>query len=75
MNKINNDCEFTPEELEALRVSGIQIQINDRKKELRQYDYIGVKIAMGVATKEEYAQQIAYTEELRKQINELEEQV
>lgn len=47
-------------------------QINSLKEELLKYDYIGVKIAMGVATKKEYAEQIAYTEKLREQIRELE---
>ena len=42
------------------------------KRELTQYDYIGTKIAMGVATKEEYAEQIAYTETIREQIRQLE---
>lgn len=54
---------------------GIQAQINEKKQELQSYDYIGVKIAMGVATKEEYAVQIAYTEQLRQEINELESEV
>lgn len=66
---------FTAEELEALRVSGIQVQINERKVKLAGYDYIGVKIAMGVATREEYAEQIAETERLRAEINELEKQL
>ena len=47
-------------------------QINSLKEELLKYDYIGVKIAMGVATKKEYAEQIAYTETIREQIRELE---
>lgn len=47
-------------------------QINVLKRELEKYDYIGVKIAMGVATKKEYAEQIAYTETIREQIRELE---
>ena len=50
-------------------------QINALKRELEKYDYIGVKIAMGVATKEEYADEIAHTEELRKQIRQLEGEV
>lgn len=54
---------------------GIQAQINEKKQELQSYDYIGVKIAMGVATREEYADQIAYTEQLRREINELESEV
>ena len=47
-------------------------QINALKKDLEKYDYIGVKIAMGVATREEYAEQISYTETIREQIRELE---
>ena len=47
-------------------------QINSLKEELLKYDYIGVKIAMGVASREEYAEQIAYTETIREQIRELE---
>lgn len=47
-------------------------QILTLKQELAQYDYIGTKLAMGVATKEEYAEQIAYTETIREQIRELE---
>ena len=66
---------FTEEELEALRVSGIKVQIDERKAKLAEYDYIGVKIAMGVATREEYAEQIAETERLRAEINELENEL
>ena len=66
---------FTEEELEALRVSGIQVQIDERKAKLAEYDYIGVKIARGVATREEYAEQIAETERLRTEINELENEL
>lgn len=47
-------------------------ELQDLKQELSTFDYIGVKIAMGVATKEEYAEQIAYTETLRQRIRELE---
>ena len=50
-------------------------QISALKRELEKYDYIGVKIAMGVATKEEYADEIAYTEEIRKQIRQLESEI
>lgn len=41
-------------------------------QELATYDYIGVKIATGVATRKEYAEQIAYCEELRRDIRKLE---
>lgn len=50
----------------------VEQQINSLKEELLKYDYIGVKIAMGVATQEEYAEQIAYTETIREQIRKLE---
>lgn len=50
-----------------------QAEIQMLKQELANYDYIGVKIAMGVATTEEYQKQIAYTEELRAKIRELED--
>lgn len=48
-----------------------QAEIQALKQELASYDYIGVKIAMGVATVEEYQEQIAYTEKLRAKIREL----
>lgn len=51
------------------------VEIEALKEELSTYDYIGVKIAMGVATKEEYANEIDYTEELRKKIRELEKEL
>ena len=50
----------------------VEDKINALKQELEKYDYIGVKIAMGVATREEYAEQISYTETIREQIRELE---
>ena len=49
-----------------------QAEIQMLKQELANYDYIGVKIAMGVATTEEYQEQIAHTEELREKIRALE---
>lgn len=50
-----------------------QAEIQMLKQELANYDYIGVKIAMGVATIDDYKEQIAYTEELRAKIRELED--
>lgn len=50
-----------------------QAEIQALKQELANYDYIGVKIAMGVATVEEYQEQIAHTEELREKIRALED--
>lgn len=49
-----------------------QAEIQALKQELATYDYIGVKIAMGVATTDDYKEQIAYTEKLRAKIRELE---
>ena len=53
----------------------VEQKINLLKEELLKYDYIGVKIAMGVVTKEEYAEQIAYTETIREQIRQLESEI
>ena len=66
--------ELTEEEIKefGLMDNDPQTEIETLKTELATYDYIGVKIAMGVATKEEYAEQIAYTESLREKIRELE---
>ena len=50
----------------------IEEQMTALKRELATYDYIGVKISMGVSTKEEYADKIAYTETLREKIRDLE---
>lgn len=48
------------------------LELAKLKEELATYDYIGVKIAMGVATTKEYAEKIKYTEELRQKIRDLE---
>lgn len=57
-----------------LKKNGVDktVKILKLKQELATYDYIGVKIATGVATKEEYSEQIAYCETLREKIRELE---
>ena len=52
-----------------------EMQIQALKNELATYDYIGVKLAMGVATREEYAEEIAHTETLRQRIRALESEV
>lgn len=66
---------MTDKELKELERMGIQVQIDELKAELATYDYIGVKIATGVATIEEYAEQIAYCERIREKIRELEGEV
>ena len=68
--------EMTAEEIAELQVAvSPEVQIEQLKVELARYDYIGVKLAMGVATKEEYAEEIAHTEVLRQQIRVLESEV
>lgn len=68
--------EMTAEEISEVQVAvSPEVQIEQLKAELARYDYIGVKLAMGVATKEEYAEEIAHTEVLRKQIRVLESEV
>lgn len=49
--------------------------ILDREALLRSRDYIGVKIAMGVATKEDYSGKIAETEQWRADINSAQEEL
>ena len=74
MTKALIDGKYVKIEDETFRPDPL-VEIQMLKQELANYDYIGVKIAMGVATVEEYQKQIAYTEKLRKQIRTLEEQI
>jgi hypothetical protein len=67
---MNNDINITWEEQqEILR------KLESLYLEIKSYDYIGIKIATGVATIEDYAEQITHMEELRKQIRELEAKI
>ena len=67
---MNNDINMTWEERqEILR------KLESLYLEIKSYDYIGTKIATGVATIEDYAEQIAHMEELRTQIRELEAKI
>jgi len=47
-------------------------RIKELKEELKKYDYIGIKIATGCATIEQYKAEIELCEQLRKEINILE---
>ena len=49
--------------------------ILDREARLRSRDYIGVKIAMGVAAKKDYSDKIAETELWREDINRAQEEL
>lgn len=62
------------DDMEAMELPKSE-QMVSLKAELAAYDYIGTKIAMGVATKEEYADEIAYTESLREKIRILEGEI
>lgn len=75
--KVKEITEKEYNKLEDVRKkrNAIVSQIEELKAELCTYDYIGTKIAMGVATKEDYAKEIAYTETLRQQIRKLESEV
>ena len=65
--------EMTAEEVAELQTAiSPEAQIEKLKEELARYDYIGTKLAMGVATRKEYAEEIAHTEKLRQQIRVLE---
>lgn len=48
---------------------------NDRLAMLKSKDYIGTKIAMGVSTKEDYAEEIALTEQWRSELNAAEAEI
>lgn len=50
-------------------------QLNDAQNEIAKYDYIGVKIAMGVATIEDYAEEIEYTESIRAVIRDIQREL
>ena len=63
------------EDIQVDDTSFKQLEIETLKEELATYDYIGVKIAMGVATREEYKDKIEYTESLRIKIRKLESEL
>lgn len=50
-------------------------QIEIRKQQLQNTDYIACKIAEGAATKDEYAVELAERQRLRKEIGALEQQL
>lgn len=64
---------YVPDKINKL--DKLIIQLNAAKDAIANYDYIGIKIATGVATIEDYAEEIAYMESIREVINELEEEL
>lgn len=59
---------MTQQEIQTA-INAQQSIILDREAQLKTKDYIGTKIAMGVATREDYADEIAQTEQWRADIN------
>lgn len=59
---------MTQQEIQAA-INAQQSIILDREAKLKTKDYIGTKIAMGVATREDYADDIAQTKQWRADIN------
>lgn len=53
----------------------LEEKINELKELLKEKDYIGVKIATGVATIDEYREEIALCEQYRNEIRRLEEEL
>lgn len=53
----------------------LTIQLNAAEDTISNYDYIGVKIAMGVATIEDYAEEIEYTESIRAVIRDIQREL
>jgi hypothetical protein len=53
----------------------INTQLSYAKDEIIKYDYIGIKIATGVATIQDYVEEIAYMQSIRQVIRELEEEL
>lgn len=67
--------EFSNEELEELRIAGIQAQIDEKKTALNSYNYIGTEIAMEIATKDEYAKEIEEYRAIKEELVALEMQL
>lgn len=66
--------EMTAEEIENIPLFDTLAQITELKQKLAETDYIACKIAEGVATKEEYAEQIKQRQLWREEINRLEKE-
>ena len=71
-NNANKAPEITPEHLAMQKNI---MEINEYKAKLAALDYIGVKIATGRATREEYSEQIALMQQYADKINELQEEL
>ena len=50
-------------------------QLEDAQEEIKKYDYIGIKIATGISTIQDYAEEITYMESIRQIIREIEKEL
>lgn len=50
-------------------------QLEDAQQEIKKYDYIGIKIATGISTIEDYVEEIDYMESIRVVIREIEQEI
>lgn len=67
--------EMTKEEIANIPTADKFTQIIELKRKLAETDYVACKIAEGVATKEEYAEQIKQRQLWREEINRLESEI
>lgn len=66
---------MTDDEKKQQRIGELEKGISDDKKELDDTDYVTIKIAEGVATKEEYEAVLKEREELREEIRRLQKEL
>ena len=66
---------MTDGEKKQAKINELQENINSDKKDLEKTDYVGVKIAEGAATKEEYEELLKEREELREEIRRLQKEL
>ena len=70
------ELNLTPEQIaHEIELGKKSSRINELKKQLRELDYIGIKIATGRGTREEYATQIAQMTEWANEVDRLQEEV
>lgn len=63
------------DDIEISEKEKLNMELDLAKKEIAKYDYIGIKIATGVATIEDYQEEITYMESIRKVINEIQQDI
>jgi hypothetical protein len=66
---------MTEDEKKQAHIGELEQNIHEDKKELEDTDYVTIKIAEGVATKEEYEAVLKEREELREEIRRLQKEL